>query len=108
MSNEITIHKHELHVVFEEDESARINWTITADEPIERTLGLSCEELIEADAPLAALGIKVLHELLAEQMIDLALNKADNYRWRKLFQSIQDAADDAPAQLEGPTAQVVH
>ena len=41
MSNENTIHKHELHVVFEEDENAVITWSIEADEPIKQTLDLS-------------------------------------------------------------------
>lgn len=108
MSNENTIHKHELHVVFEEDENAVITWSIEADEPIKQTLDLSCEELTEGGAPLAALGIKVLHQLLAEQFIELALNKVDNYRWRNLFQRIQDAGEDEPAQLKEPRVQVVH
>ena len=108
MTNENTIHKYELRVAFEEDENAVITWSIEADEPIEQTLNVSCEELTEAGAPLAALGIKVLHQLLADQFIELALNKADNYRWRSLFQRIQDAAEDEPAQLEEPKLQVVH
>ena len=108
MSNENTIHKHELHVVFEEDENVVISWSIEADEPIEKTLDVSCEELTESGATLAALGIKVLHQLLAEQIIDLALNKADNYRWRNLFQRIQDAAEDDPEQLAEPKLQAIH
>jgi len=108
MSNENTIHKHELHVVFEEDENAVITWNVAADERVEQTLNESCEELTEAGAPLAALGIKVLRQLLAEQIIDLALNKADNYRWRNLFQRIQGATEDEPEQLEEPKLQVIH
>jgi len=45
---------------------------------------------------------------LAEQFIELTLNKADNYRWRNLFQRIQDASIDLPEQLEEHGLQVVH
>lgn len=108
MSTANTLHKHELHVVFEEDEDARISWSVETDKSIEGILDISCEELVEAGVPLAALGIKVLHELLTEQMIELALNKADNYRWRDLLQRIQDATDDGPMQLEEPELRAVH
>ena len=95
MSNENAIHRYELKVVFEEDENSVISWLVEADAPIEATKDVSCGELTEAGAPLSALGIKVLRELLASQFIDLALNKADNYRWRSLFHKISSERGDA-------------
>ena len=107
MSNENTNHRFELQVIFEEDENAHITWSLEADERIEQTSAFNCEELTEAGAPLAALGIKVLHQLLAEQRIELALNKADNYRWWNLFQCMQDA-EAAPVLLKDRELRLVH
>ena len=94
MSNGNTVHSHELRVVFEEDENAYITWQVLADDVVERSEHLSGEELAAADAPLSMLGIKELQELLVRQFIELALNKADNYRWRNLFQRINDSAEE--------------
>jgi hypothetical protein len=108
MSDENILHRHELRVVFEEEENSVITWTVEADPAIEDTRSMSCEHLTEAGAPLAALGIKVLREILCEQVIELALNKADNYRWRRLFQQIQNAEDEQPAPLEKPELRLIH
>ena len=42
------------------------------------------------------LGIKELQELLVQQFIVLALNKADNYRWREMFSNIRDTTEEVP------------
>lgn len=112
MSNDNTVHRHELHVVFEEDENCVISWRVETDEIVGATSEMSCEEMTEAGAPLAALGIRVLQELLAGQVLELALNKADNYRWRRLFRLSNEAQEvaDTPAADEtgGNVLRLVH
>ena len=106
MSNPNTVHSHELRVVFEEDENSYITWQVMADSIVERAENLSGEELASAGAPLSMLGIKVLQQLLTGQVIELALNKADNYRWRDLFSRISDSVEEPPE--ETVELQAVH
>jgi hypothetical protein len=108
MSNKTPTFKHELHVVFEQDENSVVSWRVEVDEVIEQVEHLSYEELTAAGAPLAVLGISVLRELLCEQIIDLALSKADNYRWRDTFSRIHDVGEAEELPTGKPELRIVH
>lgn len=86
MSNDNHVYTHELVVKFECDENNIVNWHISTDDAVNNTLDAGYEELARAGAPLSALGIRVLHDLVAAEIIELALDRANNYIWRKYFE----------------------
>jgi len=86
MSNEKKAYNHELVVKFECDENNLLKWEISTDDSVDNTLGSSYEDLARAGAPLSALGIRVLRDLLAAGLLDLALDRANNYIWRRYFE----------------------
>jgi hypothetical protein len=89
LSNDKAVYSHELVVRFEEDDNCQINWTVRPDSAILNTMDSSLEELVEEGAPLAALGIRVLWELLGENLVALALDRANNYRLMDYFKRLQ-------------------
>ena len=107
MSKEI-IHRHELHIVFEEDEDHMVYWTVEPDEVIQQVEEFDTAHLTAQGAPLAATGIKELKELLCSEFIELALNRADNHRWRNLFRHISECEADGEPEPEQPSLQLVH
>ena len=93
MSKEI-LHRHELHIVFEEDEDCVVHWTVEPDEIIKQVEEVDIAHLTARGAPLAATGIMELKALLGSVIIELALGRADNHRWRALFEQINQPEDD--------------
>ena len=111
MSNNPIQYTYELVIRFTEDADRMVNWSVLTDESAKQFLDAGYEELAEEGAPLSLIGILILRDTLCQQGIDLALNKADNYRWRKLFKSISEAAEGKEAfadTLGGDALEVVH
>jgi hypothetical protein len=102
MSNDKHVYVHELVVKFECDENNVVNWIISTDDAVNNTLDADYEELARAGAPLSALGIRVLRDLLGDGIIDLALDRANNYVWRRYFEQHAEVcgvtSNDAAAQ----------
>lgn len=109
MNNDDKVYVHELVVKFECDEYNNVNWLISTDDAVNNTLDASYEEFARSGAPLSALGIRVLRDLLAEGMLELALDRANNHIWRRYFEkhaeicgiSFNDAAAQWLSQLDG-------
>ena len=102
MSNENKVYTHELTVKLECDEFNNLSWLIETDNAVTRTLEVSYEELASAGAPFAALGIRVLRDLLCSGLLELALDKANNLIWKGYFERhtevCEAASNDAAAQ----------
>jgi len=98
MSNKKAVFSHQLVVRFDDDDDGRVSWTVRPDNVILDTMNASYEELAEAGVPLAALGIRALWELLGENLVVLALDRANNYllkdRFRRLEQLSLPESDD--------------
>jgi hypothetical protein len=101
MSNDKAVFSHELVVRFEEDGDRQINWTVRPDSAILNTLDASLEELVEEGAPLAALGIRALWELLGENMVVLALDRANNYLLMDYFKGLKQSSLPELDDIEG-------
>ena len=85
MSNENIVCSHELVVRFDQLEDGSVNWLVQPDASIEDTSHASFDELAAAGAPLSAMGIRALWELLGENLVFLALEKANGYLWKELY-----------------------
>ena len=107
MSKQI-LHRHELHIMFEEDEDHVVYWTVEPDEIIKQVEDFDTAHLTAQGAPLAATGIIELKELLCAEFIELALNRADNHRWRNLFRQINESDQLAEPEPEQPSLHLVH
>ena len=83
MSNENIVCSHELVVRFDQLEDGTVNWLVQADAAIESTSHASFDELARAGAPLAALGIRALSELIHPDIINAALNTGNMHVWRR-------------------------
>ena len=103
MSNNNVVLSHELTIRFDQDADNVVSWTVQADDAVANTCHASFEELVEAGAPLAALGIRALFDLLGEDLIRLVLDKANGYLWKECFrlqsQRCLPGADDVDAAL---------
>ena len=86
MSNESKVYVHELIVRLECDEHNNVNWRIGTDDVVRNTLDDDYEALAMAGAPLSALGVRVLRDLLGNGLLELALDKANNYVWKSYFE----------------------
>ena len=75
MSNNKAVYSHQLTVTFEQDADNNLSWIVQADEAVSKTSHAGYEELVRAGAPLAALGIRALFDLLGEDMIRLVLDR---------------------------------
>ena len=106
MNSKEILHSHYVIVRFDEAAGSHLTWTGEVDEVSATVTDLGNQELLERGAPLAVMGILALRTLLAEQVIDLALNRADNVRWRDLFRQLQAAGEDEP--LQQPALRLVH
>jgi len=111
MSNENAVYTHELTVRFEQDADSVVSWTIQADEAVSNTCHASYDELVRAGAPLAALGIRALFDLLGEDMIRLVLDQANGYLWKECYrqqsQQCLPGADDIDGTVAGDSEEVV-
>lgn len=85
MSNDKKVYTHEVTIRFECDDTNALNWLISTDDAVDNTLSASYEDLARAGAPLSALGIRVLRDLLAAGLLNLALDRANNYMWKAYF-----------------------
>ena len=114
MSKEKAVFSHELVVRFDEDENRQVSWSVRPDNMILDTMNASYEELVEAGAPLSALGIRVLWELLGENLVVFALDRANNYLLndycRRLAQLSLPKSDDIEGTVMSDSAEstVVH
>mgnify|MGYP001550869188 CR=1 FL=1 len=82
MSNENIVCSHELVVRFDQLKDGSLNWLIQPDEAVENTSHASFDELAEAGAPLSAMGIRALWEMLRENLVFLALEQANGHIWK--------------------------
>lgn len=85
MSSNKAVHSHQLTVTFEQDSDNNLSWTVQADDAVSNTCHASYEELARAGAPLAALGIRALFDLLGEDMMSLVLDKANGHLWKECY-----------------------
>ena len=83
MTSEKTVHSHQVVITFNQDENADVYWQVTPDTEVDSTREVSYEQLAKAGAPLAALGTRVLFDMLSEQLISIALDKANNHIWQE-------------------------
>ena len=104
MSNENIVCSHELIVRFDQLDDGSVNWLVQPSEAVANTTHASFEELAAAGAPLAALGIRALWELLGEKLIGVALERANGYLWKEAYRRLdQQVAGDSFA-VEGELA----
>ena len=101
MSNEKAIYTHQLVIQFEQGADHSVNWLVQADEAVTNTIHASYEELAEAGAPLAALGIRALWDLLGENLIHLALDKANGYLWKERYRQQSQQCLPGPDDIDG-------
>ena len=101
MSNENIVCSHELTVRFDQLEDGSVNWLVQPNEAVANTTHASFEELTAAGAPLAALGIRALWELLGENMVELALDRANNYLLRDYFRQLEQLSLPELEDIEG-------
>lgn len=113
MSDRKVICSHELVVRLDQYDDGPVSWAVKPDDAIETTSEASYEELVEAGAPLSALGIRALSELLNDGLVVLALEKANGYLWRERYWRIvkhlrgEDDAAEKTSESSGE-AVVVH
>ena len=111
MSNNKAVYSHQLTVTFEQDADNNLSWTVEADEAVSKTSHAGYEELVRAGAPLAALGIRALFDLLGEDMIRLVLDKANGYLWKECYrlqaQQHLPGEDDIDGALAGDSDEAV-
>ncbi len=88
MSNENIVCSHELVVRFDQLEDGTVNWLVQPSDAVANTTHASFDELATAGAPLSALGIRALWELLGEKLIAFALDKANGYLWKEAFKQL--------------------
>ena len=85
MSDKDIVCTHELTVRIEQMEDGSVNWFVQPDEQVRKTGEAGFNELAGSGAPLAALAIKSLWNLLSENMVVLALEQANGYMWKRMF-----------------------
>ena len=114
MSNEKAIYSHQLVVRFDQDADNVVSWIVQTDDAVANTCHASYDELAGAGAPLAALGIRALFDLLGEDMINLVLDKANGYLWKECYrlqgQQCLPGSDDIDGTVVGDSEEgvVVH
>ena len=104
MSNENIVCSHELTVRFDQLEDGTVNWLVQPSEAVANTTHASFGELAAAGAPLAALGIRALWELLGENLIGFALDKANGHLWKAAFLRLDQQVSPDSLALEGELA----
>ena len=101
MSNERPVYVNELVVTFEGDDQNNVSWKVRADDSVNDTLHASFDELVRAGAPLSALGIRALFEILCENMIVLALEKGNLYQCREHIREHNELSLGGTDDIEG-------
>jgi hypothetical protein len=114
MSNEDSGFSYELVIKFVQDENGQLTWFIQPDNSIVNTQHLSYEELASDGAPLAFMGIRALWEVLRENLVPLALDKANMYLWkdvcRRQAQQSLPGSDETKGEVDGDVVEgvVIH
>ena len=101
MSDSKVICTHELVVRLEQHDDGSVNWLVQPDTAIETTSHASLEELANSGAPLSALGIRVLWEMLYNNGITDALDKGNLYLWKKCYMELKQQTSAGPQAIEG-------
>ena len=111
MNNEDNVFSYELVVKFEQDESGQLKWFVQPDALIINTQHVSYEELASEGAPLSFMGIRALWEVLRENLVVLALDKANMYLWkdtsRRQAQQSLPSLDDIEGTVAGDPDETV-
>ena len=112
MSNENIVCSHELVIRFDQLEDNTVNWIVQADAAIENTMHASLDELAKSGAPLAALGIRALSDLLHPDIINAALSTGNMHLWKECYLRLSEQVClDSPAidgELVADEAVVIH
>ena len=101
MSNENIVCSHELIVKFDQCEDGTVSWLIQPSDAIANTTHASFDELVKAGAPLSALGIRALWELLGEKLITFALDKANGHLWKGAYRRLDEQVAFESLDVEG-------
>ncbi len=101
MSNENIVCSHELIVRFDQLEDGTVNWLVQPSAAVANTTHASFDELAATGAPLSALGIKALWELLGEKLIGLALGKANGHLWKEAYKRLHLQVSPDSLAVEG-------
>jgi len=78
MSEEKVLCSHELVIRFDQHEGNRITWYVTPDQKVWDTRDCSMIELVDCNAPLAALGIRALWKLCMDGLVYHSLEQASS------------------------------
>ncbi len=100
MSNENIVCSHELVIRFEQLEDGMVNWFVHADEKIENTSHASLDELASAGAPLAALGVRALSDLIHPDIIRAALNAGNMHLWKEYYLRLSKQVSPGTSAIE--------
>ena len=104
MSNEKAIYSHQLVVRFDQDADNVVSWIVQTDDAVANTCHASYDELAGAGAPLAALGIRALFDLLGENLIHLVLEKANGHLWKERYRQQSQQFLPGPDGVDGTLA----
>lgn len=88
MSDKDILCTHELTVRFDQLKDGSLNWLIVPDEAIDSTSHASLDELAEAGAPLSAMSVRTLWDMLQNNLILLALEQANGHIWKASYLQI--------------------
>ena len=101
MSNENIVCSHELVVRLDQLEDGTVNWLVQPSEAIANTTHASFDEMVDAGAPLSALGIRALWELMGDKLVHLALEQANGYLWKSAYRQLTQQAALETSPVEG-------
>ncbi len=104
MSNVNVVCSHQLVVRFDQLEDGTVDWFVNADAAIESTTHASFDELARAGAPLAALGIRALWELVYPEIINAALNTGNMHVWKECYLRLSKQVSPDSRAIEGVLA----
>ena len=111
MSNEDIVCSHQLVITFDQLEDGTVNWIVQADAAIENTNHASFDEIAKSGAPLAALGIRALSELIHPDIVTAALNKGNMHLWKECYLQLSEQvlpdSHDIEGELAGDADEVV-
>ena len=82
MSDKDIVCTHELTVRFDQLKDGSLNWLIQPSASVDNTRDASFDEMAAAGAPLSAMGIRALWEMLQNNLVLLALEQANGYIWK--------------------------
>ena len=101
MSTKDIVCSHELVITFDQLEDGSVNWLVKPSAAVASTSHASFEELVEAGAPLSALGIRALRELLSDNLITFALDRANGFLWKGAYKRLDQQVAPNSLTVEG-------